>query len=86
MVGADRFVEIFVDTPIEVCEQRDTKGLYSRARIGQIKGFTGVDDPYEVPIDPEITLDTVNNTPETNALKIIAYLEQAGFVCQDENI
>lgn len=86
MVGADRFVEIFVDTPIEVCEQRDTKGLYSRARIGQIKGFTGVDDPYEAPIDAEITLDTVNNTPETNALKIISYLEQAGFVCQDENI
>lgn len=85
MVGSDRFVEIFVDTPIEVCEQRDTKGLYSRARIGQIKGFTGVDDPYETPIDPEITLDTVNNSPEANALKIIEYLENVGFVINDES-
>lgn len=86
MVGADRFVEIFVDTPIEVCEQRDTKGLYSRARIGQIKGFTGIDDPYESPVDPEITLDTVDNTPEANAHKIVSYLEEAGFVHQDENM
>jgi len=83
MVGADRFVEIFVDTPIEVCEQRDTKGLYSRARIGQIKGFTGVDDPYEPPADPEIILDTVNNTPEDNAQKIIGYLETAGFLYKE---
>lgn len=86
MVGADRFVEIFVDTPIEVCEQRDTKGLYSRARIGQIKGFTGIDDPYEAPVDPEITLNTVDNSPEANAHKIVSYLENAGFVRQDENM
>lgn len=83
MVGPDRFIEIFVDTPIEVCEQRDTKGLYSRARIGQIKGFTGIDDPYEAPMDPEITLDTVSNTPEANALKILEYLEKVGFVMNE---
>lgn len=83
MVGPDRFIEIFVDTPIEVCEQRDTKGLYSRARIGQIKGFTGIDDPYEAPMDPEITLDTISNTPEANALKILEYLEKVGFVMNE---
>jgi sulfate adenylyltransferase len=80
MVGADRFIEIYVDTPIEVCEQRDTKGLYARARIGQIKGFTGVDDPYEPPVEPEITLDTLNRTAEDNALRIIDYLEEVGFL------
>jgi sulfate adenylyltransferase len=80
MVGEDRFIEIFVDTPIEVCEQRDVKGMYARARRGQIKGFTGVDDPYEAPRNPEITLHTVDVTPEMNARKIIAYLEEQGFV------
>jgi sulfate adenylyltransferase len=60
MVGTDRFIEVFVDTPISVCEQRDVKGLYDRARRGQITGFTGVDDPYEPPVNPEVTLDTVN--------------------------
>ena len=52
MVGDEHFIEIFVDTPIEVCEQRDVKGLYARARRGQITGFTGVDDPYEAPVNP----------------------------------
>jgi sulfate adenylyltransferase len=80
MVGEDKFVEIFVDTPIEVCEQRDVKGLYARARRGQIKGFTGVDDPYESPRNPEITLQTVNNSAAANARKIIEYLEQRGFI------
>ena len=60
MVGDEHFVEVFVDTPIDVCEQRDVKGLYARARRGQITGFTGVDDPYEEPINPEITLETLN--------------------------
>jgi sulfate adenylyltransferase len=83
MVGTDRFIEIYVDTPIEVCEQRDTKGLYARARIGQIHGFTGVDDPYEPPIDPELTLDTVNNMAEQNAEQIIAFLEKAGLLLKD---
>ena len=59
MVGADHFVEVFVDTPLEVCERRDSKGMYAKARRGEIKGFTGIDDPYEAPEHPEITLDTV---------------------------
>jgi len=80
MVGEEQFIMVYVDTPIEVCEQRDSKGMYARARRGEIKGFTGVDDPYEPPIDPEITLDTVAFTPEQNARKIIAHLEERGFL------
>ena len=84
MVGEERFIEVFVDTPIEVCEQRDVKGLYARARRGQIKGFTGVDDPYEVPVDPEITLDTVEFTSDANARSIIEYLEEGGYLLLDD--
>jgi sulfate adenylyltransferase len=80
VVGNERFIEVFVDTPLEVCEQRDVKGMYARARRGEIKGFTGIDDPYEPPVDPEIHLDTVNISPEENARKIIDYLEAQGFV------
>ncbi len=83
MVGEERFIEIFVDTPIEVCEERDVKGLYARARRGQIKGFTGVDDPYEVPVDPEITLHTVDISSEKNARKIIEIMEARGFLLPD---
>jgi sulfate adenylyltransferase len=83
MVGDDRFFEIFVDTPIEVCEERDVKGLYARARRGQIKGFTGVDDPYEVPVDPEITLHTVDINPVENASTIVGILETRGFILPD---
>ena len=83
MVGEEHFIEVFVDTPIEVCEERDVKGLYARARRGQIKGFTGVDDPYEAPLNAEITLDTVKNDPASNARKIITYLEERGFLTPD---
>jgi sulfate adenylyltransferase len=80
MVGADRFVEVFVATPISVCEARDVKGMYARARRGEIVGFTGVDDPYEPPQAPEITLDTVNRSAEANARSILGYLIERGFV------
>jgi sulfate adenylyltransferase len=83
MVGEERFIEVFVDTPLDVCEERDIKGLYAKARSGEIKGFTGVDDPYEAPRNPEITLDTVRFTPEENARKIIGYLEEKGFLLPD---
>jgi len=83
MVGADNFIEVYVNTPIEVCEARDVKGLYARARRGQIKGFTGVDDPYEEPVNPEITLYTVETTPEENARLIVSYLEERGFLQPD---
>ena len=80
MVGADRFVEVFVDTPLEVCEQRDTKGMYAKARRGEIKDFTGIDDPYEPPVNPEIQLDTVAHTAEENARLILDYIGAQGFV------
>ncbi len=80
MSGEDRFVEIYVDTPLEVCEARDIKGLYAKARRGEIKGFTGIDDPYEEPVDPEITLNTVDTTPEENARDIVNYLKEQGFI------
>jgi sulfate adenylyltransferase len=80
MVGNDHFIEIYVDTPLEVCEQRDVKGMYARARRGEIKGFTGIDDPYEEPMDPEIVVQTIGNTPEGNARQIVAYLEERGFL------
>ncbi len=79
MVG-ENFIEVYVNTPIEVCEQRDVKGLYARARRGQITGFTGVDDPYEEPVDPEIVLYTTETTPEENARKILSQLEERGFI------
>ena len=63
MMDADHFIEVFVDTPLSVCEQRDVKGMYAKARRGEIKGFTGIDDPYEPPLTPEITLDTERATP-----------------------
>ena len=80
MVGSEHFVEIFVDTPIEVCEARDVKGMYAQARRGEITGFTGIDDPYEPPEQPEMTLDTITHSPEQNAHQILAFLIQRGFV------
>ncbi len=80
MVGTERFIEVFVDTPLETCEQRDTKGMYAKARLGEIKNFTGIDDPYEPPQNAEITLDTVSHTPEENARLILERLIRQGFV------
>ena len=80
MVGKDRFLEIFVDTPLEVCEQRDAKGMYAKARRGEIKDFTGIDDPYEPPLHAEITLDTINHSAADNASLIFEKLAALGFV------
>ena len=80
MVRTEHFVEVFVDTPIEKCEERDVKGMYAKARRGEIKGFTGIDDPYESPRHAEITLDTVSHSPEENARAILDYLIARGFV------
>ena len=76
LLGADRFLEVFVDTPLEICEQRDPKGLYAKARAGQLKNFTGIDSPYEAPRDPELHLDAGGNPPEKLAQQIIDYLER----------
>jgi len=72
------FVEVFVDTPIEICEQRDPKGLYKKARAGEIKGFTGIDDPYEAPENPELVLEAGNQPPEELAAQVVSFLEQVG--------
>jgi sulfate adenylyltransferase len=74
------FVEVFVDTPLEVVEARDVKGWYARARAGEVTEFTGVDDPYEPPEAPEMRLLTTDTTPGANARLVIAYLEEHGFL------
>jgi adenylylsulfate kinase len=79
MLRPGEFIEVFVDTPIEVCEQRDPKGLYKKARAGEIKGFTGIDDPYEVPLSPELVLQGAEKTPEALANEVIDYLVQQGI-------
>jgi adenylylsulfate kinase len=72
------FMEVFVDAPIDVCEQRDPKGLYKKARRGEIKGFTGVDDPYEPPEKPELIIKTGELTPQEGAMKILGHLVEKG--------
>ncbi len=83
MVGGDRFILVYVDTPIELCEQRDVKRHYEKARRGEIKGFTGVDDPYEAPLAPELRLTTIDYSPEENARKVVSYLVEKGFFLED---
>lgn len=78
------FIEVFVDTPLEVCAARDVKGLYAKALAGELKGFTGVDDPYEAPETPEITLYTHRETVEECVGKIVTYLETHAFIPQRE--
>ncbi|MFB3068172.1 MAG: adenylyl-sulfate kinase, partial [Acidobacteriota bacterium] len=84
MMGTDHFVEVFVDTPLEVCESRDTKGMYAKARRGEIRAFTGIDDPYESPENPEIILDTVTVDPGENARRIVDSLKEKGFLRPEE--
>lgn len=67
-----RFVEVFVNTPLEVCEERDPKGLYARARAGEISGMTGIDDPYEVPVDPDVTVDSASVAVADAALLVLS--------------
>ncbi|MEX2170369.1 MAG: adenylyl-sulfate kinase [Pirellulales bacterium] len=80
MLAHGDFIEVFVDTPIEICEQRDPKGLYKQARAGLIKGFTGIDDPYEAPLEPELTLAGVAKSPTELADEVIAFLQSSGVV------
>ena len=74
------FVEVYVKVSVEAAERRDPKGLYKKARAGEIKGFTGIDDPYEPPESPQIVLDTEAATPEENAQHVLAYLEHNGYL------
>ncbi len=75
----EKFIEVFVDAPIEVCKSRDNKGLYKKALKGFIKNFTGIDEPYEPPEAPEIHLDTTKLTPEEGVKQIVKYLVEKGF-------
>jgi len=77
MMDEGEFVEIFVDTPIEVCEQRDVKGLYAKARAGELPNFTGISSPYEAPKNPEIRIDTTQLSAEEAAEQIIDYLSRS---------
>ena len=76
----DGFIEVFVSCPVEVCEVRDVKGLYAKARAGVIKEFTGVSDPYEPPLNPEITIQTDQESLEESVGKVLGYLEQNRWI------
>jgi sulfate adenylyltransferase len=74
------FFEIHVATPVSECEKRDRKGMYAKARAGLLKGFTGVDDPYEIPLEPELRIDTTNLSPDEAAQEVLLYISRQGFI------
>lgn len=74
------FIEVFIHAPLEVCIERDVKGMYQKAIAGEIQNFTGISDPYEEPVNPEIVINTHEETPEESAARLIAYLEEHNFI------
>lgn len=82
IIGADDFMEIFVATPLEECERRDVKGLYARARRGEVKNFTGISAPFEAPRNPALVLDTTGTPVEKSVEKVLALLESAGVLTE----
>lgn len=80
LMGDSDFIEVFVDTPLELCEERDPKGLYKKARAGEIPNFTGISDPYEAPENPEVVIKTAECTPQEAAAQIIDLLEARGNI------
>ena len=80
MLQPGDFIEIHVEAPLAVCEARDPKGLYKKARAGEIKGFTGIDDPYEAPLAPELAVDSAARPPEALAEEVLRWLEQSGKI------
>jgi adenylylsulfate kinase len=80
LIGADKFVEVYCEVPLEVAVERDVKGLYLKAMRGEIKGFTGVDDPYEPPLNPEVHINSGTETVDVSLGKIITYLETHGLI------
>ncbi|MCL6630880.1 MAG: adenylyl-sulfate kinase, partial [Armatimonadetes bacterium] len=79
IIGEERFIEVFLDVPLAVCEARDPKGLYAKARRGEILEFTGVSSPYEAPQNPELRLSTANESVETTVDKIVRYMREKGI-------
>ena len=80
LLNVGEFLEVFIDTPLEVCESRDPKGLYQKARTGEIPNFTGISSPYEAPANPEIWLKTNHLSVEEAASKVLAYLKENGYL------
>ncbi len=80
LLGKEQFLEVFIDTPLEICEQRDPKGLYKKARAGEIKHFTGIDSEYQAPIKPEIHIETANKSIEECAEQVIQYLIKQEYI------
>jgi len=80
LISSDDFIEIYCKASLETCETRDVKGLYKRARAGEIKNYTGIDSPYEVPENPELTIDTDNQSLEGSVSTILSFLESSGII------
>ena len=85
-LAQDEFIEVYIDTPIAICEQRDPKGLYKKARAGEIKDFTGIDSSYDVPENPEIHVKTDEKSVQACAEQIVSYLIQQGFINSNNNL
>ena len=75
IIGADDFHEVYIDTPLEICEQRDVKGLYKKARAGEIQGFTGIDSPYEAPLEPQIRIKTAQREVDDCVQELFTYID-----------
>ena len=80
LLNDGEFIEVYVKCPLDVCEERDTKGLYKKARAGEVKGFTGISAPYEEPLNPELTIDSSKLTVEESTRAVLNYLEEKGYV------
>lgn len=85
VIGNDRFILVYLNTSLEVCEKRDDKGMYAKARRGEIKRFTGIDDPYEPPLCPDLIIDTSNISPEEAVHRILDFLRLKGFILNSLN-
>ncbi|OQX50047.1 MAG: adenylyl-sulfate kinase [Epsilonproteobacteria bacterium 4484_20] len=85
LVGTGEFIEVFIDTPIAICESRDPKGLYQKARKGEIPNFTGISSPYEVPVKPEVHVRTEEKSIDESAEQVIEYLKQKGYINAGQN-
>lgn len=80
LMNEGQFLEVFIDTPLDICEQRDPKGLYKKARAGEIKNFTGIDSSYEAPVSPEIHIKTAHKSVEQCAQEVVLKLQQLGYI------
>ncbi len=80
LLNDGEFIEVYVECPLDVCEERDTKGLYKKARAGEVKDFTGISAPYEEPLNPELTIDSSKLTVEESTRAVLNYLEEKGYV------